>query len=251
MKPYVLILLFLVLGGIAYFVNSTMDSMEGRYKLPLEEPASRRVIPTPKDFPYDATGKTAVAVALEIAAPDGEAPEDFPILFLRGNLVLIEKADPKSPDLAYRRTLIERSAMDAFLIAQAARASDPGGDIELYLTPSVGAPIVRRRRTADLFAAIASLKGKSASTPYVVERFRVKVDDALPPQATVAESAPAPWSIASLPLAKIKERGDFLSIDPDTNRILQSRVKRRGVWTEKDRSYVVTVTPRIEGQFQK
>lgn len=250
MKRYVLCVLLLCLGGIGYFVNSTMRSMESRYKMPAETPASRRVIPTPAEFPYDPSGKTAVAVALEGPSQSGFTSEDFPIFFLRGNLVLIEKTDPRSPDLSYRRTLLERAAMDAFLIAEASRPSDPSGDVDLYLTPSVGAPILKRRKATELWAALTSAKGKALSAPYVIERFRIKVEEA-PTASVLAESSPAPWSIASLPLGKIKERGDFLSIDPDTNRIVQSRIKRRGVWIEKDKSYVVTVTPRVEGQFQK
>lgn len=251
MKRYVLCLLLLCLVGIAYFVNSTMRSMESRYKMPADTPASRRVIPTPAEFPYDPSGKTAVAVALEFPSRGGTPSEDFPIFFLRGNLILVEKSDPRSPDLSFRRTLLERAAMDAFLVAEASRPSDPNGDVDLYLTPSAGAPIVKRRKTAELLSALATAKGKSPSSPYVIERFQIKVEDAPSSSTTTPESSPAPWSIASLPLGKIKERGDFLSIDPDTNRIVQSRIKRHGIWVEKDKSYFVTVTPRVEGQFQK
>lgn len=241
MRRIAVIIAVIAAAGGVFYARRVVTQLDGRWRTEPGTRASVAPVVPPADIPYDVSGKTAVVTAFH--SPDPSAPAtEMPILWLRGNLVLIDKPDDAVESLNYRRTLVDRPAMDDFVRKLAALPADLPGRIRVVVYP-VGAPEIVRRITDDAFKSlVGELAEKKPRSACVLDALRVSA------QKAAAAADALPWPFPTLALDQVAAKGEIVSIDLDTNRMIQARIKSESVYRFGKECYRVTLRPRIDAR---
>lgn len=236
-----------VFVAVLWFGRGMMGLFEHRYEIPDAGTSRATTPPTLATFPYDVSGKTAILVAHR-SVEWLTAKAEIPLVWARGNLVIVEKTDWADDGLAYRRSLVTREALDRLILAAVALEAETGGTVELILSPVDGNAVRRRIHSESLKKLIAAATADTTPVPHTLDAVEIVAKKLA--ETGVVESLAA-WPLPTLPLAKIAGTDGYLSIDRETNRIVQARLRSGGTYKSGGAGYAVAISPRVEGQWRR
>ena len=254
---YALLLLGL-LGGVVWLLLRQRSLLDREPQIPDDRKLARRG-PVFEPFPYDRSATVIEASRRRLARAEIADARDVPLLEVRGNLVLLNKANWNDDSLDYDRALLARRRLENMIVAVTKLPSTESPNAVSLVVVGTEHRVERTVSAASLRdlvnEALKGTKSKRASPPAV--ELRVRTPD--PRIATsendkdkndeekngddMSDEQITSWPFATIRLDQLVGAGPKLFDDKRRRDRMRRHLGERGLYRFKRKIYEVHAVP--------